>query len=146
MFKLRKKARKVSKLFQRNDGAKRSQKQSREWVNSLDELIEPGAVIDLEIKETFDSTKIYVALLLVILLSLGVALGYGFSRNNDFSTGFSIASWLITAFGFFAAIVAAGEYFGLDSPTMTLWDADPLDKGNVLPADIYRDTAYPQDR
>ncbi|KAF7193862.1 hypothetical protein HII31_04752 [Pseudocercospora fuligena] len=147
-FQLRKKARSVSKLFHvfRDNGERRRQKHSRVWVDNLDELIEPGAVIDLEIKETFDSTKIYAALLLVILLSLGAALGYGFGMNNDFSTGFSIASWLITAFGFFAAIVAAGEYFGLDRPTMTLWDADPLDKGNVLPADIYRDTTYPQER
>ncbi|KXS97083.1 hypothetical protein AC578_10804 [Pseudocercospora eumusae] len=138
-FQLRKKARSVSKLFHvfSDNGEKRRQKHSRVWVDSLDELIEPGAVIDLEIKETFDTAKIYAALLLVILVSLGAALGYGFAMNNDFSTGFSIASWLITAFGFFAAIVAAGEYLGLDKPTMTLWDAGPLDKGNVLPADIH---------
>ncbi|EME78347.1 uncharacterized protein MYCFIDRAFT_178494 [Pseudocercospora fijiensis CIRAD86] len=138
MFQLRKKARSVSKLFhvfreEKNSEARR-QKHSRVWVDNLDELIEPGAVVDLEIKETFDSAKVYAALLLVILISLGAALGYGFGMEKDFSTGFSIAGWLITAFGFFAAIVAAGEYFGLESPSMTLWDAEPLDKGNVLPA------------
>lgn len=75
-----------------------------------------GAVVDLAVRETFDSTKIYVGLLLAVLLSLGTSLVYGFLMDRDFSTGFSIGSWILTAFGFFAAVVAAGEYLGLESP------------------------------
>ncbi|KXT09185.1 hypothetical protein AC579_7261 [Pseudocercospora musae] len=37
---------------------------------------------------------------------LAVGLGYGFSVDNDFATGFSIASWLMTAFGFYATKTA----------------------------------------
>lgn len=87
-----------------------------------------GAVIDIDVKETFDSSKIYMGLMLAILISLGAALGYGFAMDNDFSTGFSIASWVITALGFLAAVIAAGEYFGLDSPKATLMEADGYDR------------------
>jgi hypothetical protein len=79
----------------------------RVWVSRLDTLVEPGAVIDVEVQETFDVTKICVGLLVAILVSLAIALAYGFAtKEKDFSTGFSIASWIITAAGFFAAIVA----------------------------------------
>lgn len=91
-------------------------KGDRTWCRTIDSLIEEGAIIDLEVSETFDAHKIYLALLLAILLSLAAALVYGFLMGNDFATGFSIASWMITAFGFFAAVVAAGEYFGMERP------------------------------
>ena len=94
------------------------------WVSRLEDLIEAGAVIDIDVKETFDSAKIYMGLFVAIAISLGAGLGYGFAMDNDFSTGFSIASWVITALGFFAAVIAAGEYLGLDSPKATLMDAD----------------------
>ena len=108
----------------------------REWVSRLDELIVPGCVIDLEVKETFDSIKVYWGLLFAVLLSLVVALVYGFLMDNDFATGFSIASWLITAFGFFAAVIAAGEYFGLEKPTST-FEAEPDLEAGGNPKDIY---------
>ncbi|USW57184.1 hypothetical protein Slin15195_G105030 [Septoria linicola] len=98
------------------------------WVSRLDELIEAGAVIDIDVKETFDSTKIYMGLFFAIAVSLGAALGYGFAMDNDFSTGFSIASWAITALGFLAAVIAAGEYLGLDSPKATLMDTMEHDR------------------
>lgn len=84
------------------------------WTGTINNLLQPGVVIDLEIVETFDSIKLYLGLLLAVILSLGVSLGYGFAMGNDFGTGFSIGSWVLTAFGFFAAVIAAGEYFGMD--------------------------------
>lgn len=89
----------------------------RKWTATLDEMIVPGAVVDLEIMEAFDSVMIYWGLFFAVLLSLASALAYGFAMDNDFGTGFSIASWILTAFGFFAAVIAAGEYFGLEKPT-----------------------------
>lgn len=137
MYQLQMKSRTQSSMFSTMTGTPKEpdQKVTKNWVRRLDNLIEPGTVIDLEVKETFDSMKIYLGLLLGILLSLGVALAYGFTMDSDFSTGFSIASWLITAFGFFAAVVAAGEYLGLDSPRATLLDPDELTTGRMLHPD-----------
>lgn len=101
------------------------------WANKLDSLILQGSVLDLEIKETFDSIKIYIGLLLAVLSSLAIALAYGFVMENDFSTGFSIASWIITAFGFLAAVIAASEYFGLEKPTATFQPVLDLEAGGM---------------
>jgi hypothetical protein len=87
------------------------------WTGTIDKLCKPGAILYLEIIETFDSSVIYAGILLAALLSLGVALAYGFTMDGDFSTGFSIASWLITAFGFFAALVSISEIAGMESFT-----------------------------
>jgi len=100
------------------------------WTQTIDNFIVKGAVIDLEVVETFDSTKIYWGVMLAVLLSLATALAYGFAMGNDFATGFSIASWMLAAFAFFAAVVAAGEYFGLEKPTSFQGEAD-LEKGPV---------------
>ncbi|CAK3876407.1 Hypothetical predicted protein [Lecanosticta acicola] len=132
MYQFKRRVQKVSKLFSTlSDKKPPPPKRSRDWIRRLEFLIEPGAVIDIEVKETFDSMKIYLGLLLAVLLSLGVALAYGLVKDNDFSTGFSIASWLLTAFGFFAAVVAAGEYLGLESPTATLSAAEELRPGRI---------------
>ena len=103
------------------------------WADTLENCATVGAVIDLEVVETFDSIKIYWGLLFAILLSLGAALAYGFTMDNDFSTGFSIASWMITAFGFFAAVVAAGEYFGLERPNSFAARGADLEQGAERP-------------
>jgi hypothetical protein len=103
------------------------------WADTLENCATAGAVIDLEVVETFDSIKIYWGLLFAILLSLGAALAYGFTMDNDFSTGFSIASWMITAFGFFAAVVAAGEYFGLERPNSFAALGADLEQGAERP-------------
>jgi len=87
------------------------------WTGTIEKLIKPGVILYLEIIETFDSAKVYVGILIAALLSLGVALAYGFTMDGDFSTGFSIASWMITAFGFFAALVSISEIAGLESFT-----------------------------
>lgn len=109
----------------------------REWVDRLDCLIEPGAVLDIEIKETFDTGKIYVGLLLAVLLSLGAALAYGFATpDRDFATGFSLASWMITAFGFFAAVVAAGEVLGLEKPSAIMQAGEELSADTKLTRDM----------
>lgn len=132
MYQFKKRVRKESKILSTLAMDKIfPKKRPRDWIRRLETLIEPGAVIDIEVKETFDSMKIYFGLLLAVLLSLGVALAYGFVMDNDFSTGFSIGSWLLTAFGFFAAVVAAGEYLGLDGPTATLSAAEELRPGTI---------------
>lgn len=127
MNQLRRLCTKRSILYSTLTGAPRDPPDERpqiRWVSRLDDLIEPGAVIDIDVKETFDSMTIYAGLFFAIILSFAAALGYGFAMQGDFSTGFSLASWMITALGFFAAVVAAGEYIGLDSPKATLMDAD----------------------
>lgn len=106
------------------------------WAATLDGLLLPGAVVDMEIMETFDSMKIYMGLLLAVLLSLVTALAYGFAMGNDFGTGFSIASWMLTAFGFFAAVIAAGEYFGLEKFTSFQVGAG-MEAGRGPPEDWY---------
>jgi hypothetical protein len=110
MYKLQK----LSSTRYRLATEKKSRSRPKIWTNRLEELIEPGAVIDMEVLETFDVKRICMGLLIAIFVSLAVALAYGFGMDQDFSTGFSIASWLITAAGFFAAIVAL---FGDDSST-----------------------------
>lgn len=87
------------------------------WTGTVDRLIKPGVILYLEVIETFDSAKVYMGILLAALLSLGVALAYGFTMDGDFGTGFSIASWMVTAFGFFAALVSISEIAGLESFT-----------------------------
>ncbi|KAK5125343.1 hypothetical protein LTR85_000452 [Meristemomyces frigidus] len=109
----------------------------RVWTQTIDNFIVRGAVIELEVVETFDGGKIYWLVLLAVLLSLGAGLGYGFAMGNDFGTGFSIASWILTAFGFFAAVIAAGEYFGLEKPTSFQAGSD-LEKGMVVPDEFLR--------
>lgn len=56
-----------------------------------------------------------LAIFMAAVLSLGVSLAYGFAMDKDFSTGFSIGSWLITAVGFIAALVSISEYAGQES-------------------------------
>ena len=85
------------------------------WTATVDDLIVQGAMLHFEITESFDSSKINVGLFVAALISLGVALVYGFAMDGDFSTGFSIGSWLVTAAGFFAALVSISEYAGQES-------------------------------
>lgn len=67
-----------------------------EWTQRIDELAVPGAVITLELEETFDI--VLKSGFLLALISLGTALAYGFAMNNDFATGI-------------VALVAVNEYF-----------------------------------
>jgi hypothetical protein len=89
----------------------------RRWTETVDSMIKPGVIIYFEVIETYDPSIINIGVLLAGMLSLGVALVYGFTMDRDFSTGFSIASWLITAFGFFAALVSISELAGQESLT-----------------------------
>jgi hypothetical protein len=88
---------------------------NRRWTATVDNLFIPGVMLHFEITESFDSSKINVGLFVAALISLGVALVYGFAMDGDFSTGFSIGSWLLTAAGFFAALLSISEYAGQDS-------------------------------
>jgi hypothetical protein len=109
----------------------------RDWVCRLDSLVELGAVVDIEVKEQFDTVKIYIGLMLAVLSSLGVGLAYGFAtEDRDFSTGFSIASWMITAFGFIIAAIAAGEFIGLEKPSAALNTGEELTAGTYLDREL----------
>jgi len=109
----------------------------RDWTCRLDSLIEPGAVVDIEVKEQFDTVKIYIGLLLAVLSSLAVGLAYGFAtEDRDFATGFSISSWMITAFGFIIAAIAAGEYIGLEKPSASLNTGVELSAGTNLDREL----------
>jgi hypothetical protein len=86
------------------------------WTATVDGLIVQGAMLHFEITESFDSSKINQGIFVAALVSLAVALAYGFAMDKDFSTGFSIASWLITAFGFIGALFTISEYAGQEPP------------------------------
>jgi len=87
------------------------------WTRTFDKLIEPGAILMFEVIETLDTSKINLGVILAALFSLVVALVYGFAMDNDFSTGFSIGSWFITAAGFIGALISISEYAGPETPT-----------------------------
>ena len=86
------------------------------WTATVDGLIVQGAMLHFEITESFDSSKINQGIFVAALVSLAVALAYGFAMDKDFSTGFSIASWLITAVGFIGALFTISEYAGQEPP------------------------------
>jgi hypothetical protein len=87
------------------------------WTATVDDAIKPGVVLVFEIFETLDTSKINLGIYLSAFLSLGVALAYGFAMDGDFSTGFSIGSWFITAAGFIGALISISEYAGPEAPT-----------------------------
>ncbi|KAF1980924.1 hypothetical protein K402DRAFT_399020 [Aulographum hederae CBS 113979] len=65
--------------------------------------------------EAFNARALCWWLSVAIFLSLAVALVYGFLMDKDFATGFGIASWMVTSVGFLIAVVAAGQWLGLES-------------------------------
>ncbi len=52
---------------------------------------------------------------MAITLSTAGGLVYSY-MYSDFSSGFSIASYSVTCFSLILALIAAGEYFGMESP------------------------------
>lgn len=115
--------------------------EERRWTRTVDNLLKPGVIIYLEIVETFDSSKIYLGIFLMTLLSLGAALGYGFAMDHDFGTGFSIAAWMITAFGFFIALVSIAEVAGLERVTSFQTGA-MMEESDDVPRELRRSTTY----
>ncbi|KAF7507350.1 hypothetical protein GJ744_010667 [Endocarpon pusillum] len=69
----------------------------------------------VEIKEAFDTSKIYVLLILLILVSAGVGAAYAVVRSDP-STGIAIASFVLTCLSLILALVAAGQWLGLSKP------------------------------
>jgi hypothetical protein len=53
--------------------------------------------------------------LLIILISLAVALSYSY-LYQDFNTGFSIASYMVTCLELLVAVMAAADYIDMKSP------------------------------
>jgi hypothetical protein len=126
------------KLQRLGKGGKDAGKGTRDWTYRLDQVVELGAVVDIEIKEQFDTVKIYIGLLMAVLSSLAAGLAYGFAtEDRDFATGFSISSWMITAFGFVLAAIAAGEYIGLEKPAASLNTGAELATGAYLERELF---------
>ncbi|KAM0717780.1 hypothetical protein Q7P37_006112 [Cladosporium fusiforme] len=111
----------------------------RRWTRTVDNLLKPGVILYLEVVETFDASKIYLGIFLMTLLSLGVALAYGFLMDRDFGTGFSIAGWMITAFGFFIALVSIAEVAGLERVTSFQTGA-MMEESDDVPRELRRST------
>jgi hypothetical protein len=101
-------------------------------TGTVDELIEPGVMLHFEIIETLDTSKINPAIFISAFLSLGVALAYGFAMDGDFSTGFSIGSWFITAAGFIGALISISEYGGPETPTTSQMGVG-MDDAEIVP-------------
>lgn len=113
--------------------------EERRWTRTVDNLLKPGVVIYLEVLETFDASKIYAGIFGMTLVSLAVALVYGFFMDRDFATGFSIAAWMITAFGFFIALVSIAEFAGLERVTSFQTGA-MMEESEDVPRDLRRST------
>lgn len=60
-------------------------------------------------------SSIYFALACIILPSAAGGLVYG-GLTGDFSTGFTIASYVLAAFALLLALVAITEFLGMESP------------------------------
>jgi hypothetical protein len=102
------------------------------WTATVDDAIKPGVVLFFEIFETLNTSKINPAIFISAFLSLGVALAYGFAMDGDFSTGFSIGSWFITAAGFIAALISISEYAGPEAPTTSQMGVG-MDDAEIVP-------------
>lgn len=61
------------------------------------------------------SSKVFILLALVIILSTGTGVSYALIRS-DISNGISISSYLLTCFSLILAVFAAGEWVGLPQP------------------------------
>ncbi|KAF2245857.1 hypothetical protein BU26DRAFT_567376 [Trematosphaeria pertusa] len=67
-----------------------------------------------EIIEGVNTRRIYKLTVFCIVISALLGIAYN-AITGEAGDGFSIASYLITALGFFVAVVAAGEWMGLES-------------------------------
>lgn len=63
----------------------------------------------------FVARSIYLALACVVIPSAAGGLAYG-GLTGDFSTGFTIASYVLAAFALLLALVAVTEFLGMESP------------------------------
>jgi uncharacterized membrane protein len=100
------------------------------WTATVDDAIKLGVVLVFEIFETLDTSKINLGIFLSAFLSLGVALAYGFATDGDFSTGFSIGSWFITAAGFIGTLISISQYAGPETPTTSQMEGGMEDVPN----------------
>ncbi|KAJ9625998.1 hypothetical protein H2204_010297 [Knufia peltigerae] len=69
----------------------------------------------VEIKETFDTSKIYFLLAVLILVSTAAGVVYSVLKSDP-GTGLSIASYILTCLSLILAVVVAGEWLGLRKP------------------------------
>ncbi|KIW18089.1 hypothetical protein PV08_02376 [Exophiala spinifera] len=69
----------------------------------------------VEIKETFDTSKIYFLLAILILVSTAAGVVYSVVKSDP-GTGLSIASYILACLSLILAVVVAGEWLGLRKP------------------------------
>ena len=61
------------------------------------------------------TSKIYVLLVLLILISTGAGTAYAVVKSDP-GTGLSIASFVLTCLSLILALVAAGQWLGFSKP------------------------------
>ncbi|EPS40967.1 hypothetical protein H072_5144 [Dactylellina haptotyla CBS 200.50] len=83
------------------------------WVTELNKIAISRGYRMVEIIEGFDIWRIVSALGLCVLLSTVIAVVYG-SLRGDWSTGFTIASYILVCLGLFLAVFTVYEYLNLD--------------------------------
>ena len=83
------------------------------------------------------SSKIYILLAIVIVISTGAGVLYAVLRS-DTSTGLSIASYILTCLSLILAVVAAGQWLGITKPDAFSFAYDWVDNRVVSRQDFGR--------
>ncbi|KAJ9613318.1 hypothetical protein H2200_003260 [Cladophialophora chaetospira] len=91
----------------------------------------------VELKETFDTSKIYILLAILIIISTGAGVLYAVLKS-DAGTGLSIASYILTCLSLILAVVAAGEWLGITKPDAFSFAYDWVDNRVVSRGDFGR--------
>lgn len=83
------------------------------WTKNLDDMITDDAVIKVQLFETLDINALYWYLWVAVGASVAFAIAYGVvTKDHDWSTAFSGASWVGTAVAFVAAILGTKTWLG----------------------------------
>ncbi|RYP21330.1 hypothetical protein DL767_009281 [Monosporascus sp. MG133] len=91
----------------------------------------------VEIKEAVDTSKVYILLVLLILVSTGAGVTYAVVRQ-DLSTGLSISTYVLTCSTLVLALLAAGEFLGLSKPSRFAFAYD-IKNNSIFSSDEGRD-------
>ncbi|KAI8623733.1 hypothetical protein F5Y19DRAFT_348223 [Xylariaceae sp. FL1651] len=125
---------------------------ARHWVNKLEKLLKAADQMHangregsgerwnfrVHIIEIIDSRVIYLAASFAIFPSAAAGIAYGVLMA-DFSTGFTIASYVLTGFALIFTILATAEFLGIETP-------DSFMANNVYENLMIDETHFPGER
>ncbi len=83
------------------------------WTRKLDDMITDNAVLKVHLFETLKRKAIYSCLWIAVGAGVVFAIVYGaITKDHDWSTAFSGASWVVTAVALVAAILGTKTWLG----------------------------------